>query len=488
MDLLKNEKIDQLHTYISDGQLGIARLSAKLYGQEFIYNHTNKVWHIYEAGRWKADQMQQVRKYVIDGVYAIIAAEVERVQEMYEDADKEGKKAIKPYLDEVQSVCKSLCFKTYINAVLDLLSSELPAHESMFDCNPYLFICGNGVYDLKNGQFHEHLPQFMISKAPSTDYVEGADCPKWKEFVERIFLGNKPLIDYVQKAVGLSFSGLSDFQGFFFCFGSGANGKSTFFNVLKLLLQEYYQNIPIESLLSRNAQGNDYNIATLKGSRLVVSSEIPEGKSLNESLIKDLTGGDTITARHIYGNPFQFQPTHKLWMFGNHKPIIKGDDHGIWRRVYLIPFEYKFNDIDRRPMDEIMAEFKAELSGILNWCIEGFNRYISEGLQPPEIVEQHVQEYKKEVNSIAAWFDLRVEQIPNGVNELATDYSVFFADYEDYCQQTGAYQMSRIKFSRFLESRGLEIVAGRANRRAVMGYRLRNDGQDFAAPFEPLPF
>jgi putative DNA primase/helicase len=488
MELLHDTKINDLHAYIMEGQLGIARLCAKLYGQDFVFNHTNNIWHIYESGRWKPDLMQQVRKYVIDGVYRLVYAELDRVQKMHDNADKEEKKVIKPYLDEVQQLVKSLTYKTYINAVLDLLSSELPTHEGMFDVNPYLFICGNGVYNLKTKEFTEHVPSYMISKAPSTDYIEGQECPQWIEFIDKIFCGNKPLIDYVQKAVGLSFSGLSDFQGFFFCFGSGANGKSTFFNVLKILLQDYYANIPIDSLLSKNQQSNDYHIASLKGSRLVVSSEIPEGKSLNESLIKDLTGGDTITARHIYGKPFQFTPTHKLWMFGNHKPIIKGDDHGIWRRVYLIPFEYKFTDESKRPMDEIMSGFKAELGGILNWCIDGFHRYTESGLQAPETVEQHIQEYKKEVNSIAGWFDLRMEQIPHDAFQLSSDYSQLFGDYEDYCQQTGAYQLSRIKFSRFLETRGIQIAASKGNKRAVMGWRLRDSAGDLANYEAPLPF
>ena len=464
MNNLQQEKTDlNLQDYIKEGQRGLARLCRKLYHDDFIFNHTNGVWHIYENGRWKPDLLQQVRKYVSGGLYGILEPELVKVQEMYEDADKDGKNALKPILEETSQAVRGLNYKTYIQAVLELASSELPAHESMFDTNPYLFICGNGVYDLKNQAFDKHRPQFLISKSPSCDYDDKAQCPNWERFIEMIFMEDKQLIDYVQRAVGYSISGLKDFQGFFFCFGHGANGKSTFFNVLKLLLQDYYQTIPIDSLLAKNAQGTDYHIATLKGSRLVVSSEIPEGKSLNESLIKDLTGGDTITARHIYGKPFQFEPTHKLWMFGNHKPIIKGDDHGIWRRVHLIPFEYKFESEARRDMDEVIEEFKAELPGILNWCIEGFNKFMESGLTAPEVVNNHVMEYKKELNSIASWYEERAER-----GETDTEFSELYGDYQAYCEDTGAFQLSKKRMSAYLKDAGFDVVAGAGNKRVVL--------------------
>lgn len=470
-------KTDNIQDYIKDGQRGLARLCKALYSKDFLFNHTNGVWHIYESGRWKPDLLQQARKYIADGLFAEIEPEYNRLKEIFEDGDKDDKKAISPILKETEGVYRGLGYKTYIQAILELASGELPAHEAMFDTNPYLFICGNGVYHLNSGEFDKHRPENMISKAPSCDFQARTECPNWLKFIDLIFQGDQELISYVQRAVGYSISGLKDFQGFFFCFGHGANGKSTFFNVLKLIMQDYYQSIPIDSLLAKNSQGTDYHIASLKGARLVVSSEIPEGKSLNESLIKDLTGGDTITARHIYGKPFQFEPTHKLWMFGNHKPIIKGDDHGIWRRVHLIPFTYKFPTESRRDMDEVMAEFKAELPGILNWCIEGFNQFKKHGLESPDVVKSHVDDYKKELNSLLSWYELRCEE-----SAEATDFSELYIDYMDYCDQTGAYQMSKKRLSKFFAERGIDVVAGAKNKRMVLRIELKGGVS------EPLPF
>lgn len=475
--LQKTDKIN-IQDYIQYGQRGMAKLCRKLYFDEFVFNHTNGVWHIFENGRWKPDLLMQTRKFISQGLTDIVEPEYNRLLDMYQDADKEEKKLIKAILDETTAVYKGLTYKTYIQAVLELVTSELPAHEAMFDTNPYLFICANGVYNLNTQKFDSHRPEFLISKSPSCNYEPDARCPNWLKFIDLIFKRDQELIKYVQRAVGYSISGLKDFQGFFFCFGLGANGKSTFFNVLKLLMQDYYQAIPVDSLLSKNAQGTDYHIATLKGSRLVVSSEIPEGKSLNESLIKDLTGGDTITARHIYGKPFQFEPTHKLWMFGNHKPIIKGDDHGIWRRVHLIPFEYKFEKETRRDMEEVINEFKAEMPGILNWIIEGFNEFMEHGLTAPAVVKQHVNEYKKELNSIASWFELRV--VASAEN---TDYSELYRDYNDYCEQTGAFQMSKIRFTKYLKDQDITIASGAGNKRIVMRHSLIGGGFVDKAPF-----
>jgi putative DNA primase/helicase len=474
----KQTEIDP-QEFIKDGQRGMARLCRQLFSKEFIFNHTNNVWHYYQNGYWKEDNMKQVRKYVSGELSQIIEKEYTRISAMYEKADREDKKMIKPLMEETGQCLKSLGFKSYIDNVMELASSELPATEHLFDRNPFLFICGNGVYDLNQNEFKPHSPSYMISKMPTADYDPQADCPKWHEFLNTIFQGRKELIDYIQIAVGYSLSGLKDFQGFFFCYGQGANGKSTFFNVLKLIMQDYYQSFPVDSLLTKNQTGTDYNIANLKGARLVLSSEIPEGKKLNEALIKDLTGGDTISARRIYGQPFQFEPTHKLWMFGNHKPIISGDDHGIWRRVHLIPFEYKFSKESRRNTEEVMNEFKAELSGILNWCLQGFNLFIEHGLDSPEIVKNEVQKYKNELNSISAWFEIRCLE-----SEENIDYTNLYMDYSQYCDVTGAFQQSKIKFSKYLESIGKQIVAGYGNKRIVMGLKLKDEGaKNNSAPF-----
>ena len=144
----------------------------------------------------------------------------------------------------------------------------------------------------------------------------------------------------MKQAVGFSLSGLCDLQALIFCYGSGANGKSTFFGVLREMLGDYYQGIQVETFLSKAFQSSSepYELARVKGARMVVSDEVPEGRKLNESLVKNLTGGDQIHARNPYEKPFSFDPTHTLWMFGNHKPVISGMDHGIWRRIYLVPF------------------------------------------------------------------------------------------------------------------------------------------------------
>ena len=190
----------------------------------------------------------------------------------------------------------------------------------------------------------------------------------WNYFVNTIFGCDQELIRFVKQAVGFSLSGLCDLQALIFCYGAGANGKSTFFGVLRELLGDYYQGIQIETLLAKSFQSSTdhYELARVKGARIVVSDEVPEGRKLNESLVKNLTGGDQIHARNPYEKPFSFDPTHTLWMYGNHKPVITGMDHGIWRRIYLVPFTVTISEEKKRPQEELWEEFRGEISGVLS--------------------------------------------------------------------------------------------------------------------------
>ena len=171
------------------------------------------------------------------------------------------------------------------------------------------------------------------------------------------------------------------------------------------MLGDYYQGIQVETFLSKTFQSSSepYELARVKGARMVVSDEVPEGRKLNESLVKNLTGGDQIHARNPYEKPFSFDPTHTLWMFGNHKPVITGTDHGIWRRIKLVPFDVTISEKQKRPQKEMMEEFRGEISGILNWALEGWSDYRQNGLQVPAAVKNATSEYKSESDTLTAF-------------------------------------------------------------------------------------
>ena len=214
-----------------------------------------------------------------------------------------------------------------------------------------------------------------------TNYIPEAKPEKWIKFLETIFEGDQERIEYIQKLVGISLTGKADFHAVIFCFGDGRNGKSTFIETLRRLFGDYFGNITSETLLSSGSYSrntSDYDMADLFGKRMVVGDELSRDREFNESLLKKLTGGDEIKARQPREKFINFSPTHTLWMFGNHKPKITGTDEGIWRRIKLIPFEYKIPEEEVRDQSVIFKEFELEFPGILNWVIEGYRKYQDE--------------------------------------------------------------------------------------------------------------
>lgn len=206
----------------------------------------------------------------------------------------------------------------------------------------------------------------------------------------------------MQQWIGYCLSGLITFQGFLFLFGDGKNGKSVFTQVVTTLLNDYALGMNSESLMLRTkGSGASSDIARLAGARLVTANEMPEGRVFDENLIKQMTGGDTLTARHLYQAEFNFKPTLKMCISGNHKPVVKGTDFGFWRRMHLVPFEANI----AKPDPQLTSKLLAELPGILNWCIEGWKNCNQGQLVIPQTIKNHSAAYRDEMDLIKHWMD-----------------------------------------------------------------------------------
>ena len=256
-----------------------------------------------------------------------------------------------------------------------------------------------------------------------------------------------------------------------YCYGDGANGKSTFVKVIEELGSDYIVSIPIDVLLLKRSNNTDeYQRSRMKGARMVFTDEIPSGRTINESLVKSLTGGDTINARNPHEKPFSFESTHTMWCFGNHKLNIRGNDTGIWRRVHLIPFTYTFPEEERRERSEVIAEFKAELPGILNWVIEGFQSYKEKGLMVPDIVSSATQEYREETDTLGAFID------ENCVldKEHKCALKNFTKAYIKWCEENNEYAAEKTskQIAGLLRSRGFDAKKGTGNRTYIWGLDL----------------
>jgi putative DNA primase/helicase len=297
-----------------------------------------------------------------------------------------------------------------------------------WDRNPMLLGVQNGVLDLETGQVRGGRPDDLITKAAPVAYDPEAECPRFEQFMKEIFAEHPELVPYMQRCLGYMLTGLTSEQIFWILWGSGANGKST---LVELFLQrifgafEYGWAMPFPAAGWSNAM-SEYQKACLVGRRFVTASEVTGRGHLNEELIKSLTGGDLLNARHPYGRPFQFVPVAKFLLRVNHKPVIRDETHGMWRRVKLVPFTQQFSI--NTSLESTLA---AEAAGVLAWTIRGCLEWQREGLCEPAIVQSVTDEYRAESDVLAGFLsDCCVIEPGAHVSGLA-----LFTAYRSWCDR-----------------------------------------------------
>jgi putative DNA primase/helicase len=231
-------------------------------------------------------------------------------------------------------------------------------------------------------------------------------------------------------------------------YGAGANGKSTLIQSISALLGEYAQQTPTETLLLQRGDGPRNDLARLQGARFVSAVEVEGGRRLAEALVKQLTGGDTITARFLYGEHFEFQPMFKLWLAVNHKPVVQGTDYAIWRRICLLPFTVTIPEAER---DKRLTEkLQAELPGILRWAVEGCLAWQQEGLEPPAVVKRATGDYRAEMDVIAAFIQNCC--VVGDKQEISS--SALYEEYRGWCAQMGESPVTQKALAIALQERG----------------------------------
>ncbi|NIA31744.1 MAG: hypothetical protein GWP06_17770, partial [Actinobacteria bacterium] len=348
-------------------------------------------WIIYDDGRWEWDR---------DG--GIFRCAKKTTDLMIQEARKTNDDGQRQRLIK-HALASENSFR--LKAMIDLGSTEQKAvlHQSSLDRDPDLLGIANGVLNLKTGEIRPGRRDDYMTKKSNVEMTGSAGgCPVWLSFLERVLDGSEDLINYLQRAIGYTLTGHTSEQCLFFLYGTGANGKSTFLNVLRGLMGDYCKIIDPETIMfNSNSGGATPELARLMGTRAVITNEIDEGKRLAENRIKQMTGGDIMIARHLYREPFEFKPEFKIFMAGNHKPTIKGTDHAIWRRIHLIPFTVTIlkNEQDHKLADKL----KAELPGILHWAVEGAQEWRKHGLQPPRQIKAAVDDYRDEMDTMGHW-------------------------------------------------------------------------------------
>jgi len=350
------------HTDIGNAERFVAD-----YGDQVRYCASDGRWLIWSGNAWQWDATNMVVYFAQNTVKEMMA-------EALKIDDEDKRKASIMHSMRSSNMAK-------IEAMLHLARSlpDIAVKSSDLDCNPMLFNCDNGTYDLDKMELRPPEPGDLITRSSPVRYDPLARCPNWHEFLRDITNNSQPVMDYLQRAAGYSLCGEVTEHVLFIVWGTGQNGKSTFIEALRYVFGPYASAADFSTFVTGKAMGGPRNdIARLARSRLVTASESEKNCELAESLIKQLTGGDTVSARRLYTEAFEFKPMFKLWMFTNYLPKNRGGD-GIWRRVKLIPFAVRIPDdqID----GDLPAKLRAEASGILNWMLAGYEHFRSEGFE-----------------------------------------------------------------------------------------------------------
>lgn len=437
----KEITFETVRTAFNTTDLGNAKRLVARYGDKIRYCFPWKKWLCWDGKAWRIDDDGHILRLAKDTIKNIYQ-EASQIS----DSDHRGKVAKWAIKSEEEKKLKSM---------VSLAQSEpgIPIYPQVLDANPYLLNCSNGTIDLKVGELKPHTRKDFITKTIPIEYKPDTDCPRWIEFLETIFHWNYDLISYVQSAVGYSLTGDISEQCFFLLHGVGANGKSTFLNCIAELLGEFSQTTDFETfLIKKNDGGIRNDIARMKGQRLITAIESEGERRLAESMVKQLTGGDTISARFLFAEFFDFKPTFKIWLAANHKPNIRGTDYAIWRRIRLIPFDVTIPE-DKR--DSKLAEkLRAELPGILAWAVQGCLEWQKNGLQTPNEVKSATNKYQGEMDVVGLFLNECCLVKPESP-EVKTVSSELYEVYKDWCGQNGEFALDNRKFGRRLSEKGL---------------------------------
>lgn len=419
--------------------LGNAERLVAQYGNIIRYCYARRRWLVWSGKAWQWDEgavVTALAKKTVRGIYHQVA----------DEQDEKKRDALLSHAKRSESDAR-------ISAMMSLAQSEdgVPVQLGELDQHVFLFNCLNGTIDLSTGDLLPHRRRDMLTILCPVEYDPAATAPIWTRFLNRVTGDNRELAVYLQTAAGYSLTGDTRLQSLFFLWGLGNNGKSTFVTTIRKLAAGYGHKASTELFLARErgAGGPREDMANLYGKRFVVASEIEDGRRLAVVLIKEMTGGETITADRKYEHQVEFDPTHKIWLSGNHRPTITDTTLSIWRRVKLVPFTVTIppEEVD----DTLPQRLETEFPGILAWAVRGSVRCSQDGLREPTAVSSATMEYRQEQDILGEFI------ADNCVIEagVSCSKSALRKAYEAWCTTTGTHAIGVRTFRSRLVEKGL---------------------------------
>ena len=444
---------------------GNAERLVLVYRPSILYCHKWRKWLVWNKRQWHIDgsgTIERLAKETItkfgDAAWAVI--------------DEDKKKRLVNHFFHSQSDSR-------LRAMISLAESEVPVVPNQLDTDLNLLNCLNGIINLKTGELLKHSQKYLCTKLAPVNYDANAKCPTFEAFLERAMGGKQSLINFLQRSIGYALTGNVNEKAIFFLYGDGDNGKTTFLETIKTILGDYAGQLPVSSLMAkRQSDGSSNDIAQLRGLRFVTSSEAEQGAKLAEAKVKYITGMGTVQARFLYGELFEFPPTHKIFVDANHKPEIRGDDNAVWNRIKLIPFTVS---IPKEEQDKnLAAKLRAEATGILAWAVRGCVEWQKHGLGTPKEINNAVADYRNEMDIVKDFIE---ERCVGGL-DLRIKTSTLYDAFKEWCKLNEQEPLSKAVFvSRLKKMDGLQPCKI-ANERGWQGINVNAavDGQfDFEA-------
>jgi putative DNA primase/helicase len=400
-------------------------------------------WHEWDGRRWHSDNDRAPIRRAKETALRIR-------EEARAEPDREKAEALFRWALKSESLGK-------LRAMVELAAagehdgSGLLGEISWLDSRHQLLACANGTINLKTGKLTRHRQDHYFTRLVDVAYEPNAEAPMFKAFLARTFGSNQETIDWVQKAIGYTLTGDTSEQCLFIANGAGANGKSVFIETMAAILGEWSAVAAPETFVTGGRSGNpSADLARLRGTRFVRVQETEDGDALARQIIKRITGGDTISARHLYHATFEYRPTFKIWLVTNHLPAIPHNDYATWRRIRVIPFDVRIPADERDP--KLALKLRAELPGILRWAVQGARAYMAEGGLGPgaELVRKASQAYRAQQDTVGRFTEAQVIRKPGAKTPKAKVYEA----YVDWCGADGCKAITRKALYQSLEERG----------------------------------
>ena len=435
------ERADENFSAYEWSEMGMACLFGELYDREATYCPEHKSWYTYHEGAWRKDEgailvSEKLKDFV--RLMILYCGEIE---------DDDLRKNYTSFVNKMGD-------RRMRDRILKDATGVMHTPATKFDADPYLINCLNGTYDLRDCTFREHSWEDYLTMQTAFKHTVSRDvkCERWEKFIDEVTQGDKDKADFLQRALGYSMLGMSNEECMFILHGKTTrNGKSTMLNTIETMLGDYAKVAPVGMICrgdrQKDAEAASPTLAGLKGKRFVTMSESNEYGKLDEEKIKQLTGGEEISARALYQSAITFKPQFTLWLSCNDLPMVTDKSLFASQRIKVVEFNRHFSpsEQDTHLKDELTSP--EAMSGIFMWLVRGYKRYKDRGLTMADSLVEVVSKYERDNDLILQFLESRCERADEATIKAKDLYNAF----KLWAKSEGAYVLSARKFNSEME-------------------------------------